>query len=505
MPGMTGLQLMGRIRGNWPDCRVIFLTGYSEFEYVYTAIRQEGVGYLLKTEDDTVILDAVACVAEEVEAARKAEQERQLLTSALEQARPHLRREYLLHCLVGDRAEEGASKQETGDTGKPDPGLQVMAGQPVYLLSGRLDSLFAARGGCLADPRLDLLKVGVAQWFDGQFLVEGLVGEQQEVLWLLQPRGSLDAVPAVLESALESLQAHVRQEMDTTVSFAYLTSPYPWPQLPDGYALIQRLFHRMTGLGREVVLNERTLVHASRDWDAENEAGCLSSENRRRSLIESYTLLLERGEEVSCLDALREVTMGLSACKSGHDPYAMEIYFLVATTLLTFMNRHRLQRQVSFQMGMAPLTRVDLHENWDEASRYLEDMTRCLCALSRGQGQELVQSSIQSVCTHIHEHMHEDLSLLKLAEISWFNPSYLSRLFRQTTGQTLSEYIAQARLAKARELLQDPGVRILDVSAAVGFESSHYFARFFRKMTGLSPMEFRERCRSAPTDASRNR
>ena len=261
----------------------------------------------------------------------------------------------------------------------------------------------------------------------------------------------------------------------------------------------------MTGLGREVVLNEKTLVHAAKEWEEEEETGCHSSGNQRRSLLETFTLLLERGEEASCLDVLKELTRGLSGCQSGHDPYAMEIYFLVGTTLLAFLNRHRLQRQVSFQMGMAPLTHVDLHENWEEASRYLEDMTRCLCTVSRGQGQELVQTSIQQVCAHIHANLHEDLSLPKLAEISWFNPSYLSRLFRQTTGQTLSEYIANARLAKARELLQDPGIRILDVSAAVGLESARYFARFFRKMTGLSPMEYRELCRNGSSEPAANR
>ena len=192
MPGMTGLQLMNRIRDTWPDCRVLFLTGYSEFEYVYTAIQQESVGYLLKTEDDAVILDTVVRVAREVEAARQAERERLLLTTVVEQAKPHLKREYLLRSMVGNRSEPEMSrrgwmnrhvserdgpnqdllKRAVEETGNPKHGLQIQPDQPVYLLSGRLDSLFVHRGDCLADPRLDLLKIAVEQLLGRQFLVE---------------------------------------------------------------------------------------------------------------------------------------------------------------------------------------------------------------------------------------------------------------------------------------------------------------------------------------------
>ena len=67
MPGLSGLQLLERIRGRWPLCRVIFLTGYNEFDYVYSAIKYDGVGYLLKTEEDEVILNTVRQAVNELD------------------------------------------------------------------------------------------------------------------------------------------------------------------------------------------------------------------------------------------------------------------------------------------------------------------------------------------------------------------------------------------------------------------------------------------------------
>ncbi|UJF31407.1 response regulator [Paenibacillus hexagrammi] len=46
MPGMDGLKLMQTIRSNWEHCKIIFLTGYNDFDYIYQAIQTPGVSYL---------------------------------------------------------------------------------------------------------------------------------------------------------------------------------------------------------------------------------------------------------------------------------------------------------------------------------------------------------------------------------------------------------------------------------------------------------------------------
>lgn len=46
MPKMDGLHLMELVRSRWQHCRILFLTAFSDFDYVYTAIQQKGVRYL---------------------------------------------------------------------------------------------------------------------------------------------------------------------------------------------------------------------------------------------------------------------------------------------------------------------------------------------------------------------------------------------------------------------------------------------------------------------------
>jgi len=99
---------------------------------------------------------------------------------------------------------------------------------------------------------------------------------------------------------------------------------------------------------------------------------------------------------------------------------------------------------------------------------------------------------IEQICQYIESHLDEDLSLARLADIYYFNPSYLSRLFKQEYGMKLSEYIDQCRIHQAIMLLRDGDRMVREVALSVGYEAPNSFTRFFKKVTGLTPQEYRD-------------
>ena len=99
---------------------------------------------------------------------------------------------------------------------------------------------------------------------------------------------------------------------------------------------------------------------------------------------------------------------------------------------------------------------------------------------------------ISIIRQYVRDNISEDLSLNVLADFVYFNPTYLSRLFKKQTGTTLISYINNVRVEKAKELLHDPHVKIHDVGVAVGVQSSSYFTQFFKKATGQSPQDYRD-------------
>jgi len=95
----------------------------------------------------------------------------------------------------------------------------------------------------------------------------------------------------------------------------------------------------------------------------------------------------------------------------------------------------------------------------------------------------------------INENYESDISLVRIAEHVNFNPSYLSRLFKKAYGQTLSEYIWDFKFKKAQDMLREDSIRISAISDKLGFESKAYFTRFFKRMAGMTPKEYRARNR----------
>ena len=109
-----------------------------------------------------------------------------------------------------------------------------------------------------------------------------------------------------------------------------------------------------------------------------------------------------------------------------------------------------------------------------------------------GSGGSGYPEWISELHSTIWNNLSRDLSLNSLAEICHFHPVYLSRVYREITGRTLSDYISTARLKKARELLQESRMSIGEIAKCTGFASDNYFCRWFRKQTGESPQEYRK-------------
>jgi two-component system response regulator YesN len=100
-------------------------------------------------------------------------------------------------------------------------------------------------------------------------------------------------------------------------------------------------------------------------------------------------------------------------------------------------------------------------------------------------------SVIAIIDKYIKENYSRDLTLTAIAQHVHLNSSYLSRLYRKDTGETLTEKITKIRIEKAKELLANTDLKIYEVSSRVGIENTNYFSILFKKYTSMYPKEYR--------------
>lgn len=105
----------------------------------------------------------------------------------------------------------------------------------------------------------------------------------------------------------------------------------------------------------------------------------------------------------------------------------------------------------------------------------------------RASGEKLTQAAM----TYIDAHSAEKFSLQAVASALFVNGSYLLRTFKSHTGSTLLAYHNAVRCEKAKVLLLDPAKSISQAGEEVGFVSSSHFSHIFKKVTGLTPTEYR--------------
>jgi len=97
----------------------------------------------------------------------------------------------------------------------------------------------------------------------------------------------------------------------------------------------------------------------------------------------------------------------------------------------------------------------------------------------------------QDIIAYIHAHMHEVITLRNAANAFSYTPNYLGLIFKEETGISFSDYVVQARLEKAKELLKHTNLKIYEIADQVGYRNLNYFSKQFKDGFGLSPLEYR--------------
>src|SRR5699024_1877284 len=98
---------------------------------------------------------------------------------------------------------------------------------------------------------------------------------------------------------------------------------------------------------------------------------------------------------------------------------------------------------------------------------------------------------IQKVINEINLHLDSALSLKTLAAQCYISPSYLSNVFKQETGQPLTDYISCRRMERAARLLLTTNARVAVVAEEVGILDVNYFTKMFKNATGQTPTAYR--------------
>lgn len=117
-------------------------------------------------------------------------------------------------------------------------------------------------------------------------------------------------------------------------------------------------------------------------------------------------------------------------------------------------------------------------------------LSECANALKL-EAQSAESASITKAKDIVQANSDDELSLGRVARAVNVSAGYFSELFHKTTGLTFTEYVARVRVEKVKSLLANPRLQITTIAYDTGFKSLSQFNRVFKRVSGISPREYR--------------
>ncbi|MFD0959058.1 helix-turn-helix domain-containing protein [Paenibacillus chungangensis] len=130
----------------------------------------------------------------------------------------------------------------------------------------------------------------------------------------------------------------------------------------------------------------------------------------------------------------------------------------------------------------------ELHERTVQ----LLDFYRRIVSRTMAIGVSKSGSVVSDITRYIEQHYTDNIYLETIADEIGLSPKYVSRLFKETTGTSITQYISLVRISKAKELLAQTDLKVSEISERIGITSRTTFLRLFKKHESLSPLDYRQ-------------
>jgi two-component system response regulator YesN len=480
MPEMTGLAFIEEVRRYYPYVRVIFLTGFSDFDYARKAIQLGASNYLLKPAEDEEVVDSLRAAISELDTQMEAMLALEQAKKQAKQALPAVQTELFRQLLQQGAELSVARLQEQFRSG----GVPLYAAKAVQTLIVRVDEY-----GRRFD-RGDLLLIQFAVQNMVQDLLEQRFRflpvnlEEYSFVYLIQPDGE-EGEPdrEYMRARLSDAQQTIERVLGVSLSMAIGPEFVPWEQWPGMY----RYLHSSLKLNQ----NTNVLFVPYEGMEARPVPY-----GQLNELMNEVTAALQaRSEErfAASLDAAFGAQSGGAASPEESVLRYLGITHALSNLLLLYNLSERLD-----PLTLDKLSHYSSHRDMEERKGFLLQLFRYIADKMSRIRENPSELLIEQVKQYIEEHLHEDLSLNLLARQKYVSPSYLSRLFHQLTGEQMTAYITRRKMEQAKLLLQDHRYRVQDVADKLGYQSANYFSKVFRKAVGISPQDFRASSLSNP-------
>ena len=463
MPKMDGLELMQYLNREYPDIRIIILSGYNDFEYLQTSIKNGVCEYLLKPTDIDEFENVFRRMKERLD--RENEQKQSV------EAAKRLKEQEKFNALIRGYGYDEEQMEE-----------ELYSGE-----EGSFGVLFICPDDVKMDDKKEYYSLGkrVAEVLERYRCIEKLHGKfflnYEEMI-----TGVLFLTPEqedTLGKSIERMIGYVQGSTDVSISVGVSDFYLDYQMLPQCYQQAVCCARQKTFNGKNhLIMWYKEMQEADFDYytiafDSDRIMEGMLEQDREKVAAElERTLSVFRNRVISDYDYI--------------DRLCLELLFNISRGLL---RRSVQMEKVMKEMGCtySDIYAQDMLE--DKRDFLLRLLMKAAEALKEMKQESRKRSSLAAAIRGIvdSEYASNCMSLEYVAGRVNKNTAYISKIFKNEFECNFSDYVTRKRLEKSRELLKDPALKIYEISESLGWADVSNYIKVFKKRYGMSPNEYR--------------
>lgn len=486
MPFMDGLELSRILKKEMPEITIIILSGYGEFDYAREAIKIGVTEYLSKPITGEQLLEALNQVKKKILKKRK---QKEVAEEILQEKEQNLRsRQYQ---FLGDLIRSRMPISELLEKGE-ELGLQLMAAAYNFMMlkiyfkesekSGEDYSGFRKEADDIVEKSAKENKniLIFRRATEGYvFMIKG-----QDVSEIDQ------TIQRYLECFKETMKEH--QDMDYFIGIGHPVTRIR--DLAKSYDSTGKAFTYQYAPDRDGVIFFDEIDAEKIEEKKENVPWDFGNVDFQKLNTDYLRNFLKNGDMDQVHQFVEEYIEGFG--KSNMDSFMFCQYTLINLQMKVIhfmgemgMNPQDLENE--FQDYQTQITRILTSQ---KAIEYIEELLEAVLRIRNRNLLKKHSSVIEEAQTFLLEnYQNENLSLNMVASEVGLSSSHFSTIFKQETGHSFVEFLAQIRMEKAKELLRFTDKKVAEISYAIGYKDPHYFSYLFKKNQGCTPKEYRLR------------
>ena len=449
MPIMDGLELAKKVHDTRPEIKIIIFSAYGEFSYAKQALEANAVSYLLKPIEIEEFQKIMVSVIESVQ--RENEEGQRLQTAEVQNRRNLLYKIFSSAKIEQEEAEKAEQILNLG-TGKHCRILDIEFTENFFeeheeIFLQFLKMYLGENTSYLEMyPNEAYVMVRDARFFTGNEL------EKQ------------------VQKILRDLQVKTRSEAAVIISEVVENAEKLEKQLEQMHQIQAELF----GYGNQIV--------STRGYYSETELYAQDAERAARQMMQAIesmdTELIARQNEqlmkvVASLDKVSKI-------------YLQNLLYSIIKAIYDKVPK------IEFEEALALAEALFRAKSLKNMMEVYEQAVEKMLSFIQGEDQD-ESRIIQKIKNLIEKEYAKDISLNYVAENVNLTPAYVSYIFKKETGQTLVKYVTDIKMMKARKMLEEGTLKIVQVAKTCGYENQSYFNRLFKNYYGVTPKQLREK------------